>query len=285
MSGTIWTKFFWGDWETDPALKLCSFAAQGLWMRMLCIASAHDPIGYVAVAGRGLTETDIARLTGASESEVASLLGELERNGVFSRDRHDRIYSRRMTRDARKAATAKKNGKLGGNPKLSEQTVITASDNPPDKGVVKPQEPRAKSQSSSLRSEDTFDVFWKTYPKREGDNPKAPAQQAYERALKVGTADEILRGAKLYAAKHPTRTQYVAQAVTWLNQKRWRDELESAGPAGGARPAGWPSSLPDPERVRTNWLRGSWPSMWGPRPDELGCLIPAEILDSWQEAA
>lgn len=118
MSGVIWTKFFWSDWETDPALRLCSFAAQGLWMRMLCIAAVHDPIGYVAVAGRGLDETSIARMTGGLESEVSSLLGELDRNGVFSRDRHGRIYSRRMVSDAKKSAAARKFGKEGGNPKL-----------------------------------------------------------------------------------------------------------------------------------------------------------------------
>lgn len=93
MSGVVWSKFFWQDWETDPAVRLCSLAAQGLWMRMLCIASAHDPIGYVAVAGKGLDETSLARLTGCQESEIASLLGELDRNGVFSRDRQGRIYS------------------------------------------------------------------------------------------------------------------------------------------------------------------------------------------------
>lgn len=87
-------------------------------MDMLSIAGAHDPIGYVAVAGRGLDETAIARMTGVSESEVHALLGELERNGVFSRDRHGRIYSRRMVRDARKAAIARKDGAKGGNPKL-----------------------------------------------------------------------------------------------------------------------------------------------------------------------
>jgi hypothetical protein len=282
LSGTIWSKFFWSDYENDPALKLCSLAAQGLWMRMLCIASAHDPIGYVAVAGRALDETDLARLTGSSESEVASLLGELDRNVVFSRDRHGRIFSRRMTRDARKAATARKNGKLGGNPTLSNKTVNTASDNPPDNVGVKPQKPEAKSQSSSLRSEDTFDAFWRAYPKRDGDNPKAPAEQSYQRALRIASPDEILRGAKLYAAKHPNRSPYVAQAVTWLNQKRWRDELEAAGPSGGERPAGWPSTLPDPDRVRTVWAAGNWPSPWGPRPDEPGCMVPREILDSWQ---
>lgn len=144
MSGTIWSKFYWSDWESDPAVRLCSFAAQGFWMRMLCIAAAHDPIGYVAVAGKGLDETSLARLTGCLESEVSSLLGELERNGVFSRDRHGRIFSRRMVADARKAATARKNGKNGGNPSLSKDNEIPASDKGGDKAGLKPHKPFAR---------------------------------------------------------------------------------------------------------------------------------------------
>ena len=146
MSGVIWSKFFWQDWETDHAVRLCSFAAQGLWMRMLCIAAAHDPIGYVAVAGKGLDETGLALLTGRQESEIASLLGELDQHGVFSRDRQGRIYSRRMIRDARKAALARNNGKKGGNPTLSNHSGNPHSDKGHDKGDLKPHKPRAKSQ-------------------------------------------------------------------------------------------------------------------------------------------
>lgn len=146
MSGIIWSKFFWQDWETDPAVRLCSLSAQGLWMRMLCIASAHDPIGYVAVAGNGLDETSLARLTGCQESEAASLLSELERHGVFSRDRQGRIYSRRMVRDARNAATAKKNGKKGGNPTLSNNKENKNWDKGSVKGGDIPHKPTTKSQ-------------------------------------------------------------------------------------------------------------------------------------------
>ena len=145
MSATVWSKFFWADWQVDPALRLSSFAARGLWMDMLCIAAAHEPIGYVSVAGRPLGATDIARMTGGSEDEVGALLGELDRNGVFSRDRHGRIYSRRMVADAKKAAISRKNGKTGGNPSLSKDSENPPWVNPPDNQGVKPQEPRANN--------------------------------------------------------------------------------------------------------------------------------------------
>lgn len=154
MSGTTWSKFFWADWQSDPALRLCSFAAKGLWMDLLCIAAAHDPIGYVAVAGRGLNETSIARMTGGLESEVRVLLGELEQNGVFSRDRKGVIFSRRLLSDARRAAIARKNGKSGGNPSLLNGGEKSGLDNQPDKPPLKPHEPLATSHDvSSLRSD------------------------------------------------------------------------------------------------------------------------------------
>lgn len=34
-----WAKFFWADWAGDNCLSLCTLAAQGLWMRLLCIAA------------------------------------------------------------------------------------------------------------------------------------------------------------------------------------------------------------------------------------------------------
>lgn len=137
------SRFFWNDWRGDPCLRACGLAARGLWMEMLCLAAEADPIGYVIVGQRPATATDLARLTGASESEVESLLTELDRNGVFSRDRKGRVFCRRMVRDARMSAAAKKNGKMGGNPALKKPVETTEKNQeglrptitPPDKAL------------------------------------------------------------------------------------------------------------------------------------------------------
>ena len=149
MSGTIWSKFFWSDWESEPNLRLCSLAAQGLWMRLLCIAAAHEPVGYVAIAGKGLDDAALARLAGSAEAELAALLGELEGNRVFSRDRHGRIYSRRMIADGRKARVARKNGLKGGNPSLSKERTIRPPDKRRARAGDKPQSPEATSPESN----------------------------------------------------------------------------------------------------------------------------------------
>ena len=149
-----WSKFFWNDWENDPELRLCSLAAQGLWMRLLCLAAKSNPTGFVAVAGRPCSSTDIARLSGVPEQEVESLLGELSRNGVFSRDAQGRIYSRRMVRDNRKRQKLRKNGQKGGVSSLlknkgifdrPEQTSEQAPEQAPE-----PQKPEARSQKENI---------------------------------------------------------------------------------------------------------------------------------------
>lgn len=146
MSTMPWAKWFWSDWESDAALRVCSLAAQGLWMRMLCIAAQHEPIGYVAVNGIGCTIEDIAKLGGVPVEEAERLVQELEARGVFSRNGKGTIYNRRMVRDAKKAKKARENGKKGGNPTLSKQSEIPPSDNLEPKGGDNTQKPEARSQ-------------------------------------------------------------------------------------------------------------------------------------------
>jgi hypothetical protein len=138
-----WGKFYWSDWLSEPKLKMCSLSAQGLWMRMLCIAADANPVGYVIVEGQPLGATELAAECGKSIREVTSALAELQRWGVFSTDRRGRIYSRRMIQDVKKAKTARENGKNGGNPSLGKGE----GNSPLDKGKDKPQKPEARTRT------------------------------------------------------------------------------------------------------------------------------------------
>lgn len=130
--------FYWADYKNDKGLQLCSYAAQGFWMRLLCIAAECEPFGHLAVNGRALTLDDLSVMTGHSTAENELLLQELEKNGVFSRTRNGVIYSRRMNKDAKLFAEAKKNGKNGGNPSLSKIKKKVEGDNPPLKAGDNP---------------------------------------------------------------------------------------------------------------------------------------------------
>lgn len=163
-----WMKFYPSDWRSDPVLRLCSMAARGLWVEMLCIMHEAVPYGSLLVNGKRIDKRQLASLVGMSEKECAALLMELEIGGVFSRDDDGTVFSRRMRRDAEKAARDKANGKKGGNPK------VMAGVNPPVKGEDKAHIPEARIQndrigdarespsSFTVGSKHLVDVFWRS---------------------------------------------------------------------------------------------------------------------------
>lgn len=284
MSGTTWSKFYWSDWESDPALRACTMAAQGFWMRMLCIAAKHEPIGYVAVNGRTPQPEEFARMCGCSPAEAEAWLTELERNGVFSRDRHGRIYSRRLIRDAHRAKTAQKNGKKGGNPNLGKQREISGLVNPPLNGGDNTHKPIANNQYNSTlfdtepipaasQGDDEFEAWYRTYPRHEG---RGQALKAYRTARKKASAEVLLAAAQAAARAYADREKrFIPLPATWLNGERWLDEGVSgsaAKPAQNPEDLQWQSRLDGLKRFG-NWLRD-----WGPKPGEPGCMVPAHLL-------
>lgn len=121
MSEHRWSKFWWQDYEGDDALRLCSLAAQGLWMRMLCAMHRGQPYGHLAVNNAPPTARQLSIMLCATEREIGKLLPELEAAGVFSRTDNGLIYSRRMVRDKAITDKAIADGKRGGNPVLKGQ--------------------------------------------------------------------------------------------------------------------------------------------------------------------
>lgn len=107
MTEHRWSKFWWQDWQRDPALRSCSVAARGLWMDMLAIAFDGAPRGHVTIGGKPATTKQLATIAGISEKNAAALLAELEEAGVFSRTETGGIYNRRMVRDAQVSETGR----------------------------------------------------------------------------------------------------------------------------------------------------------------------------------
>ena len=133
MTEHRWSKFWWQDYEADDALRLCSLAAQGLWMRMLCAMHRGAPYGHLAINGTTPSNRQMSIMLSATEKEVAKLVPELGAAGVLSRNDDGLIYSRRMVRDKAITDEAVANGKRGGNPTLKgngKPGGLTPPDNP-----------------------------------------------------------------------------------------------------------------------------------------------------------
>ena len=131
-------KFHPADRRSDPALRPCSLAARGSWIECVAIMHRARPCGHLLIDGRPVTDTPLAVSVGAPPERIPALVRDPSSAGVFSRTRKGVIYSRRMTRDEKKARISRKNAQKGFDARFCKQKRNPPWDNPPLKPPLKP---------------------------------------------------------------------------------------------------------------------------------------------------
>lgn len=205
MTEHRWSKFWWQDWQRDPALRSCGVAARGLWMDMLAIAFDGAPRGHVTIGGKPATSRQLATIAGINERQTIALLSELEEAGVFSRSEAGAIVSRRMVRDNEASEAGRE--AIAKRWKKSE-----VPNTPPNKG--------RHSTPHSLEAE-----------------AEAEADSKGESAPRAASPPRAVRGSRLSADWAPSDADVAyaeAQGVEWrLSAERFRNHwLGKAGQAG-----------------------------------------------------
>ncbi|MBX7200323.1 MAG: hypothetical protein K1X51_13230 [Rhodospirillaceae bacterium] len=170
MPNHPWFKFYPSDWRADQMLRLCSPAARGLWLECMCLMHEARPYGHLLVNGRAVTDAQLGVLAGIPPDQTANLIAELDAAGVFSRRDDGVIYSRRMTRDAEKAAAGAVYGKRGGNPALMARVNPASKDG----GSPRVQNPEPESESESESDSRTLTNVVRSL---KGEAPWTPAQK------------------------------------------------------------------------------------------------------------
>ena len=266
-----WHKFSWTAWETDDGLALCSMAAQGFWMRLLCMAAKEG--GYVVLKGKKPANAEnLAYLHRQSVENVEAWLKELEENEVFSRDGEGRIYSRRMMRDAKIARRNQQNGKKGGNPSLRKDKGNHPWDNlAGDDGVKAEKETESEEETDTPKPpqgaegdlfgesdgarEDgdqgqeeadgdqagkpyppLFEALWSAYPHVKGRSSKAKSHGAWKKLPKP-VREALPDAAKRYGAegREPKQDCGARALERWL-----RDGLHEHWVGDAKEPSGLP---------------------------------------------
>lgn len=226
---TPWMKFYPSDWRADPMLRLCSMAARGLWVEMLCVMHEATPYGSLLVNGRRLDKKQLAALVGIPEKDCTALLMELEGGGVFSRDEDGTIYSRRMRRDCEKSEEGRKQiGKRWGGPNRSpnrspiEESAPEPNTQKPEARYQKPEkkEPREGALDDGWPADFRI-LFWNDWPHKVG---KPKAMNELERLRRRGVPWlAIYEGEHRYIRTKPPDRPWLNPA-TFLHQERFNDQ-------------------------------------------------------------
>ena len=84
----------------------------------------------------------------------------------------------------------------------------------------------AKQEKEPSLSQKRFEEFWRAYPRRVG---KGAAERAYSKIKPDETLHRRILSAVLMAKQsfswQKDNGQYIPNPATWLNQRRWEDEL------------------------------------------------------------
>lgn len=240
----------------DPKLQRLPPALFKSWFNLCCIASKNGgtlpPIG------------DVAFRLHVTEHKAAEIITALVAAGLIDR-REDQTFEphnwegRQYKSDVTDPTAAERMKRYRKNRNAVTEKTVTATPPRVQNAEAETEQIKDSSLRSLDRKRDPFDEFWEIYPKRDGTNPRHPARKRFIAALKSGIEpDTIISGARTFAAECKERghvgTPYVAQATTWLNQRRWGDV-----PTEGAPTTGPPSDL-TPEQ-QADWAKGWRPGM------------------------
>jgi len=95
------------------------------------------------------------------------------------------------------------------------------------------QEPITKNQEPSKGAGDRFEKFWKSYPRKQG---KGAAEKAWIKAHINGSFDSVLTALESQKQSEQWKKdngQFVPNPATWLNQRRWEDEIPGGNHSDG----------------------------------------------------
>ncbi|WP_431014582.1 YdaU family protein [Bradyrhizobium pachyrhizi] len=179
-------------------------------------------------------------------------------------------------------------GKAGGEAKAKNKRSPSIATSNADELLCQPQpHPQSFEKDISRPISDRtapetsrFDEFWQAYPRRDGPNPRKPAEAKFSALVKAGLdpqmmIDAVRKLAADEAARGKVGTQFIPRATTWLNEQRWSDHAAVAAlqtMSGECDEFQLESAVKFYARTRV-WSRHA-----GPEPGLTGCRASAELL-------
>jgi hypothetical protein len=249
-----WFKFFGCDWRGDPNLQLCSLAARGLWIEIMCIMQTCTPYGHLTLDGTPLSLRNLAVLVHSTEGECDILLKQMREAKVFSETDAGVIFSRRMVRDMHLRSIRAEAGSEGGKASVSSRFAqANVSSNP--------SRTRGRALASGSLVSGTLDSQGKEEDCKGEEKPKGPRAFSPETESLYLIAVQCLTDAghktpdttkRIEAAKNCLRLMIEADGVS-PDQIRAGWEAVRLDTGNGGKWPGWRAIIQSVSGFRDKW--------------------------------
>lgn len=210
---------------------------------------------YVDDYGRGSAEPDILkgfvfpRRKSVTEKNISDCLTDLACMGLIDLYEVDGESYLCFPTWADHQRIQQKRSKFPGPDSGSRKSTVSHGESPPESESNPNTNPNQNpNPNARARGDGAFDCFWTEYPKKVG---KGQAQKAFSKvSVPVETLIDAVQRQKGSVQWQKDGGQYIPNPSTWLNQKRWEDDLDSLNMGGGVTHGGaFPNSGPIIEKL------------------------------------
>lgn len=228
-----WFKFYGQDWLTDLKVRRLSLEDKMCFITLLCLASTADESGLV----RNCDELTLIELSNLrqnpydDDNEYNRAVGCLKRyealqivtlhdNGDVTVNNFERRQGENLSNAERQKAYRER---LKTKPKERNARNVTRY-NDSNARIEENRIDKNRTTTTSFNN-DEFDAFWKEFPKKVGKGAAEKAWQKLKPNLTVVL--EAIEAHKQTDQWSKDNGQFIPHPATWLNQKRWEDEVVS----------------------------------------------------------
>lgn len=252
-------KFYPAAWRDDEAVLAMTWAEQGVYLALLCIAWRADDPCTIPADGAA-----IARLLRMAPDEWAqyepAIFGVFPRVEGTDRRRNPKLYRVHLETAEYRAGQAAR-----ATARWAKVHGLAPSPAAPVAAPKAPMAPKAPPKPKAPPRDDPpgFAAFWQAYPSRPGSS-RVDAVTQYRLRVAEGTSpDDLARAARAYTAQLTADgklgTPYVMHAATFLGPSgRWSSFLEATPLAEAAER--W-----DFYKRHGMLAKGEGPEYWTPR--------------------
>lgn len=223
------------DFLSDEKLSLCSAESTGVYIRLMCLMHKSDDYGVISLSKLDkATDNQIdnfavllSKQMPYETSIISPAISELIERKVIQ-IKGDKLLQKRMVSDgelSRKRAVA---GSIGGKQKSSKISIKSQAISVNGNGIVNEYgddiKPTGEKLKTSSKQDERFTQFWQAYPHKVG---KQDAIKAFAKVdVDIGVLLTALEKQKNSEQWQKDGGKFIPHPATWLNGKRWEDELE-----------------------------------------------------------